>query len=73
MLAGEKFFFGKSLSLTLTRSYSKGYYGSALKFSAEQINVIRKKIQSMICYIMNRNIDFRTFVNSSLTVFLTKH
>ena len=62
---GNSFFFEKLLFLTLTSSISKGSYGIALKFSAKQINLIRKKSVSVICKAININVDFRIFVNAS--------
>ena len=54
-------------------SNSKVYYAIALKFSAEQINLIAKKVVSAICEIININADFRIFVNASHSIFLKKH
>ena len=58
------------LSLTLTSSNSKGPCAFALKFSAKQINLIRKKRVSAICKMININEDFRIFMNASHIVFL---
>ena len=68
----NSFSFGKLLFLTLTNSNSKVYYAIALKFLAKQINLITKKSVSAICEIMNTNVDFRIFVNTSHSVFLKK-
>ena len=38
----NSFFFGKLLFVTLTSCNSNGHYAIALKFSAEQINLIKK-------------------------------
>ena len=66
----KSFFFRTLLFLTLTSSNSKVYYAIALKFSFKQINLITKKSMSVICEIMNKNADFRIFVNASHSVFL---
>ena len=58
------------LSLTLTSSNSKGLCAFALKFSAKQINSIRKKRASAICKMINTNEDFRIFMNASHIAFL---
>ena len=57
----NNFFFGKLLFPILTKSNSIGYYAIALKFSAKQINLIRKESVSAIFETMNINIDFRIF------------
>ena len=69
----NSFFFVRILFLTLTSFNSKGYYRIALKFSAKQINMASKKSWSAICEIMDINVDFRIFVNSSHSVFIKKH
>ena len=51
----NRFFFGKLLFVTLTSCNSNGHYAIALKFSAEQINLIKKKKVFVICKIMNIN------------------
>ena len=51
----NSFFFGKLLFVTLTSCNSNGHYAIALKFSAEQINLIKKKKLFAICEIMNIN------------------
>ena len=48
------------------------YYAIALKFSAEQINLIAKKSASAICDV-TINADFTIFVNASHSIFLKKH
>ena len=40
----NSFFFGKLLFVTLTSCNSNGHYAIALKFTGEQINLIKKKI-----------------------------
>ena len=67
------FFFRKLVSQTLTSSNSKGSYAIALKFSGEQINLIRKKSMSTISTIMNINANFMIFANASHSLFLKKH
>ena len=61
---------GKLLCVTLTSSTSQGHYAIALKFSAKQINLIRKKSVSVICKIMNINGDFRIIVNANHGAFM---
>ena len=52
-------------------SKSKGYYGIAFKFSAKQINLVRKEkfrdLRNNEYYV-----DFRIFVNACQSVFLKK-
>ena len=64
-IGGNSFFFRKLLFLTLKSSNSKLYHTTALKFSAKQINLVTKKSVSVICEIININMDFRIFVNAS--------
>ena len=54
-------FFRKLPFATLTSSNSKGSDAIALKFSAKQINLMRKKSVSAICKIMNIDVDLRIF------------
>ena len=50
----NSFFFGKFFFfLILTGSNSKGSYAIALKFSAKQVNLMRKKSMPATCNIMN--------------------
>ena len=66
----EQFFLQKN---TFSKFEELQLYAVALKFSANQINLITKKSVSAICEIMNINEDFRIFVNTNHSVFLKKH
>ena len=72
-IAGESFFFRTLLLLTLMSSNSKVYYAIDLKFSAKQSNLITKKNVSVICEIMDINVDFKTFASAGHGIFLKKH
>ena len=52
---------------------SKGYYAIALKFTAKQIDLLRKERVSAIYKITHVNVDSRIFLNASHSVFLKKH
>ena len=54
-------------------SHSKDYYAIALKFTAKQIDLLRKERGSAIYKIMHVNVDCWIFVNASHSVFLKKH
>ena len=54
-------------------SNSEGYYAIALKFTAKQIDLLRKERVSAIYKISHINVDSRIFLNASHSVFLKKH
>ena len=66
----EQFFLQKN---TFSKFEELQLYAVALKFSANQINLITKKSVSAIFEIMNINVDFTIFVNANHSVFLKKH